>query len=385
MAKIDKYFIGGKSVDFDYTDKETNIKNNIAYMFNRTNAMFKYNNLPKTIPSKELELLLQSNGFGIFLKIDNDFYVVNGGLGGETDVYNRPTKAIVSIPSLNYNKTLDINKDCVVISSDSSNVGLLPMFKKYAFILNENMITMILANVNKRYTTLISANDDNTVASAELFLKNIFDGKQGVIAENKLFDSLKVNPNTEDMGTLKDLIEFEQYIKASFYNEIGLSANYNMKKERITKEEFTTNSDSLFPLVDDMLNSRRKALEEINLLFDLDITVDFNSSWNIRSLENDSFIDGLNQDKDTIEENIEENVEENVEDEEIEPTDEEIEPTDVSDDEDEEVVEEDVEDDTKEPTDEEIEPTDEEDEEDEKKMKKMKRRKDEEDEKMKRR
>jgi len=130
-----------------------------------------------------------------------------------------------------------------------------------------------------------------------------------------------------------------------------------MKKERITKEEFTTNSDSLYPLVDDMLNSRRKALEEINRLFDLDITVDFNSSWNIRSLENDSYIDGLNQDKDTniedtIEENIEENAEENIE----------------------ENVEEDVEDDTKEPTDEEIEPTDEknvEDEEDEKKMKKM--------------
>ena len=375
MAKIDKYFIGGKSVDFNYIDKETNIKNNIAYMFNRTNAMFKYNNLPKTIPSKELELLLQSNGFGIFLKIDDDFYVVNGGLGGETDVYNRPTKAVISIPSLNYNKTLDINKDCVVISNDSCNVGLLPMFKKYSFILNENMITMILANINKRYTTLISANDDNTVTSAELFLKNIFDGKQGVIAENKLFDSLKVNPNRDDGGTLKDLIEFEQYIKASFYNEIGLSANYNMKKERITKEEFTTNSDSLFPLVDDMLNSRRKALEEINRLFDLDITVDFNSSWNIRSLENDSYIDGLNQDKDTniedtIEENIEENAEENIEEnieENAEEDVEEIEPTDEENVEDEE----DVEDDTKEPTDEEIEPTDEknvEDEEDEKKV-----------------
>jgi len=395
MAKIDKYFIGGKSVDFDYTDKETNIKNNIAYMFNRTNTMFKYNNLPKTVPSKELELLLQSNGFGVFLKIDNDFYVVNGGLGGETDVYNRPTKAVISIPSLNYNKTLDINKDCVVISNDSCNVGLLPMFKRYTFLLNENMITMVLANVNKRYTTLISANDDNTVASAELFLKNIFDGKQGVIAENKLFDSLKVNPNTEDRETLKDLIEFEQYIKASLYNEIGLSANYNMKKERITKEEFTTNSDSLFPLVDDMLNSRRKALEEINRLFDLDITVDFNSSWNIRSLENDSYIDGLNQDKDTniedtIEENIEENVEEDVEDDTKEPTDEEIEPTDEknveenaeedveeiepTDEEIEPTDEKNVEDDTKEPTDEEIEPTDEKNVEDKEDEKKMKRR-----------
>ncbi len=336
MAKVDIYLLNSISKDFNYTDKETNIKNTIAYMFNRTNAMFKYNNLPKTIPSKELELLLQSNGFGVFLKIGDDFYVVNGGLGGEPDVYNRPTKVTVSIPSLNYNKTLDINKDCVVISNDSCNVGLLPMFKKYAFMLNENMVTMILANVNKRYTTLISANDDNTVRSAELFLKNIFDGKQGVIAETKLFDSLKVNPNTEDRNVLRDLIEFEQYIKASFYNEIGLSANYNMKKERITKEEFTTNSDSLYPLVDDMLNSRRNALEEINELFGLDITVNFNSSWNIRNLENYSYITSLNQDKDTnmkdtIEENIEDTIEENIEENIEDVTDE--------DDEDDEVIE----------------------------------------------
>ena len=85
-----------------------------------------------------------------------------------------------------------------------------------------------------------------------------------------------------------------------------------MKKERITKEEFTTNSDSLYPLVDDMLNSRRKALEEINKLFDLDITVDFNSSWNVRSLENISFISGLNQDKDTQDEDTQD---ENTQDE----------------------------------------------------------------------
>ena len=321
MAKVDKYFIGSKSRDFDFLDKSTNVNNNIAYMLNRTNTMFKYTNLPATIPSKEIELLLQTNGFGIFLKIEDDYYIVNGGLGGETDVYNRPTKAVISVPSLKYNATLDINKDCIIVNNDSLGVGLLPLYQKYSTVLNENMISMILANVNKRIVTLISANDDNTVKSAELYLKNIFDGKQGVIAETKLFDSLKVNTTVSKDGTLKELIEFEQYIKASLYNEVGLSANYNMKKERITKEEFTTNSDSLFPLVDDMLNSRRKALEEINALFELDIMVEFNSSWNIRNLENDNLISGLEQDKDTIEETIEEDVEENIDIEQEQETD----------------------------------------------------------------
>ena len=352
MAKVDKYFIGSKSRDFDFLDKSTNVNNNIAYMLNRTNTMFKYTNLPSTIPSKEIELLLQTNGFGVFVKIDDVFYIVNGGLGGETDVYNRPTKAVISVPSLSYNETLEIGTECIIINNDSLGVGLLPLYQKYSTVLNENMISMILANVNKRIVTLISANDDNTVKSAELYLKNIFEGKQGVIAESKLFDSLKVNTTVSKDGTLKELIEFEQYIKASLYNEVGLSANYNMKKERITKEEFTTNSDSLFPLVDDMLNSRRKALEEINALFELDIMVEFNSSWNIRNLENDSLISGLEQDKDTIEETIEENVGETIEEDDTGVTDE---------------VEEEIEEDDTGVTDEEIEPTEDDTEEDKKK------------------
>ena len=314
MAKVDKYFIGSSSREFNFLDKKVNINNHIGYMLNRTNSMFKYANLPETIPSKEIELLLQTNGYGVFVKIDDDYYIVNCGLGGETDVYNRPTQAVITVPALKYNANLSIGTDCILINNDSLGIGLLPIFQKYVTLLNENMISMLLANVNKRVTAFISANDDNTVKSAELFLSGIFDGKQGVIAENRLFDSLKVNPNSGRDMVLKDLIEFEQYIKASMYNEVGLSANYNMKKERITKEEFTTNSDSLFPLVDDMLNNRQKALEDINNLFGLEITVAFNSSWDYRQ-EASLIKNPIDQDKDTIIVKLEQQLEQQQEQE----------------------------------------------------------------------
>ena len=296
MAKVDKYFLGYSSDKFNYLDKKTNVNVNIGYMLNRSNAMFRYDNLPDTIPSKELEIMLQTQGYAIFLQVDNDYYVVYGGLGGETDVYNRPTKATISIPYLDYNATLDIGTDCVVIYNDTTGLGLLPLYAKYSTLLNENMISMLIATVNKRIHSYVSANDDNTVLSAEMYLKKVFDGEIGIIAESKLFDSLHINSVSGRELSLKDLIEYEQYIKASLYNEIGLSANYNMKKERLTREEFTTNSDSLYPLTDDMLNSRRKALEEINSLYELDIMVDFNSSWKDREYRTD--IEPLEQDKD---------------------------------------------------------------------------------------
>ena len=284
MARIDKYNYGlGYTFNYNYKDKSRNVDNLIKYMLNRSNIMFQYHNLPDTIPSREIELLLQTNGFGVFIEVEGKYYIVNGGLGGEPDVYNMPTEAVISIPALKLNKTYKINEDCIVIPNDSMYLGLIPMYAKYCTLMNENEMTMLLATVNKRIQHLLSANDDNTIESAKNFLKKVFDGEIGVIGESKLFESLKVNTTSAtSQVSMKDLFEYEQYLKASMYNEIGLSANFNMKRERLSSSEVEANTDNLYPLVDDMLNSRRKGLEKVNEMFGLDIQVEFNSSWDYR-------------------------------------------------------------------------------------------------------
>jgi len=268
---------------YDFKNKEKNLNDYITYMLNRSITMFKYHNLPDTMPQREIELLLQCNGWGCVCEIEGNLYCLNGGLGGVPNAYNMPTEIIINNPYLNYNKTLTIDTDCVIIPNDSMYVGLLPMYNRYCTMLVENDITMILATVNKRVQNLLSANDDNTVESAKNFLKKVFDGELGVIAESKLFDTLKVNASSVNSTvSMTELFEFEQYVKASLYNEIGLSANYNMKRERLTSAEVETNTDSLYPLVDDMINQRRKAVEKINEMFGVNIEIEFNSSWDNR-------------------------------------------------------------------------------------------------------
>lgn len=284
MGNIDKYNMGLEYVTkYDFKNKEKNLNDYITYMLNRSVTMFKYHNLPDTMPQREIELLLQCNGWGCVCEIDGNLYCLNGGLGGVPNAYNMPTEIIINNPYLNYNKTLTIDTDCVIIPNDSMYVGLLPMYNRYCTMLVENDITMILATVNKRVQNLLSANDDNTVESAKNFLKKVFDGELGVIAESKLFDSLKVNASSVNSTvSMTELFEFEQYVKASLYNEIGLSANYNMKRERLTSAEVETNTDNLYPLVDDMINQRRKAVEKINEMFGTNIEIEFNSSWDNR-------------------------------------------------------------------------------------------------------
>ncbi len=73
-----------------------------------------------------------------------------------------------------------------------------------------------------------------------------------------------------------------QYIKASAFNELGLDANFNMKRERLTVNEVELNTSILIPLADDMLEQRKIAVEKINEMFGTDITVDLSSVWKMQ-------------------------------------------------------------------------------------------------------
>lgn len=292
--------VGGK---YNFKDKDINVQHQIMYMLNRTMQMFEYNGLPETIPSRELERMLQTNGFAFITEVEGELYAFNGGLGGEQNVYGRPTNIIVANPSLKFNKTLDLEEDGVLVNNDDMRIGLVPLISKYSTIMNEVEITMILATINKRVNNIISVADDNTAESARQYLKGIENGDMGFIVENKLYDSLKSKPVGDTSGSLAELIEIQQYTKASLYNEIGLNSNFNMKKERLISEEVEINSNSIFPLVDNMLSSREKAIEKLNEKYGLSVTVEFSSSW--------KYIDELVSEE--YEENLSEELSENSE------------------------------------------------------------------------
>src|SRR5699024_12178132 len=91
---------------------------------------------------------------------------------------------------------------------------------KYCSLINENEITMALASISQRVNNLISVADDNTASSADKYLKQLEEGKLGYIFESKLFDSLQTNPmNSAGGGSISDLIELQQYLKASMRSE----------------------------------------------------------------------------------------------------------------------------------------------------------------------
>lgn len=267
---------------FNYLDKEKNIFYMEQRLLNRLLAMFKYDGLPDTIPQIELEKILL-NGFACIAKHDGNLYAFAGGLGGELDVYYRPTICTVVNPALNLSKDYEINKDCIIIKNDSHMAGMFPLVSKFAYFIYENEISQLIQMINSRASWLLSASDDNTRNSAKEFINQLWAGKLSIIADNSFLESLKAHVLTgARTQTLQDLIQENQYLHASFLNEIGLNANTLLKKERLLQGEVEQNGAGLYPIVDDMLNSRRDDLEKVNQMFGTNISVEFTSSWDYR-------------------------------------------------------------------------------------------------------
>ena len=274
---------------YDFKEKVKAVNDLCQYMLVRTQSMFEYKNLPSTIPQKFLEMYIQYYGVACVFKYEDNLYVSYGGWGGVPNEYYQPTQFIVSNPYLKISKTFEVDKDCVLIFNDSMYMGLKPLLEKYATALIDNELTMWMVNINTRKQELISADDDSTKASAELYLKRLIDGELSVIANNHFMDSLQVHPasSSSTSSPITNLIEYEQYLKAGLWNELGLNANYNMKRESINSNEAQLNDDMLLPLIDNMLRCRKDAVDKINKMFNTNITVDFASAWkdNVEELE----------------------------------------------------------------------------------------------------
>lgn len=265
---------------YDFKDKNKCVKNYVEQMLNRTYNMFKYTNLPDTIPELFLERQLQRNGCCGVIKHNNELYAVYGALGGVLNEYYFPRNFIVANPYLNISETYTINEDCILFRNDSEIQGIMPICCKYASLLVENDITMRQVMINRRIPIIIKTHSDKEKDSANLFMNRIEQGENVIAITEQLSNTLDcIDMNKPHSTHLTEYIEAQQYVKAQWYNELGIRMSHNMKREAISESEISANDDAIRSLPIDMLKCRKKAVEEINNMFGTNISVEYNEIW----------------------------------------------------------------------------------------------------------
>lgn len=269
----------------------------IDTMLQKTLSMFHYENLPPSIPQNELENILQRFGFAIIAEVNGNLYALRGGLGGVQNAYYKPTIATVANPYLNLTKdfVIENNKDAVLFKNDYLCSGLIPVIGKFAVPLVDANISLNTAAVLSRLQLVLSASDDQTRKSAELFIEKILNGDFSVITENAFLSGVKVQ-NVDYPLIIKDLIELTQYYKSNLLAEIGINSQFNMKRERLTENEVLLNDCDLLPFVENMLYERKTAVTAINEKYGTQITVDLKSVWKTTKEVNDKAIKTENTD-----------------------------------------------------------------------------------------
>lgn len=284
--------------------KQKSSKYYFQYLFARTQKMFEYKGLPDSIDSDVLERYLQLNGATCITKYKDSLYCFAGSVGGVQDVYYKPSLFIVSNPHLDdgFSKNIVITRhrdhlvnlptdsqEGVLLRNDTEWVGLTPLLARYAVLMAENCLTIRSADVMLRVIAMISAPNDKVLKSAMDYLKRIENGEFGVIGDSQFSEGIKLqSPPSNNGSYLTQFIELQQYLKGSFFGELGLRANYNMKREAIGTGESSLDEDSILPLCDNMLMCRRQDIEQVNSLYGTDISVNFSSAWLRSHIENDN-------------------------------------------------------------------------------------------------
>lgn len=287
-------------------DKVRSTREYVWTMLNRTNEMFEYNGLPDTIPAEIFELYLQVNGQCAITEVGGNLFAIPGGLGGPQDPYFRPVLYIAAVPGLrdgnkSFSKSMKVlnhlesyapveyNGECVLVKNDTLMRGLLYLFSRYGTQLTENDISIRSSQINARAHVNITAETDSEAASARAYMQALEAGKLEIIMGKAMMDTLNVqNLSMNSANVIIQLIELQQYLKASWYNEIGLNANFNMKREYQSEEELQANTDVLLPLIDNMLKCRKEAIDLVNSTYGTNITVKKNSAWENKQQERDT-------------------------------------------------------------------------------------------------
>lgn len=276
-------------------DVEQNFHTYFKLLTNKCLSLFKWENLPETVDERFLMTQLILNGKVCWFNHEGRLYALNGAPGGEPNVYYEPQTFIVANPIIG-SKTLTIRNrngsesidglDGVLMAltdidyelTPAAHGGLYGLIYQTAGLLADNISSLNVAQINGRAAVAFTADTEALAEAAEEVLKDIYGGKPYRVLSEDILNKITATPlgSSGQNNTIMTLIEAHQYILASFYNEIGIAGQWNMKRERVNTAETELMTGSLDVSVYNMIKNLKAAVEKINELFGTDIKVELN-------------------------------------------------------------------------------------------------------------
>ena len=224
--------------------------------------------------SRFLELSLYEDGKGVFVKDDELGYMaLKVSPSDKLNIYNLPTKVMAW--SIGYNKQYEFD-DVVYIMNNELQKPTREFMELFAYRLYETERTIDI-NLQAQKTPILIEGDTKTI----LTLKNVYmqySGNTPFIFGNKQFDiSNKLNVLKTDAPYIIDKLDVHKH---QIFNDaltvLGIDNANTDKKERLITNEVESNEELIKYYLNCYYKTRKKACDDINEKFGLDISIELN-------------------------------------------------------------------------------------------------------------
>ena len=224
--------------------------------------------------SRFLELSLYEDGKGVFVKDDELGYMaLKVNPSDKLNVYMLPVK--VMCWSIGYNKQYAFD-DVVYIMNNELQKPTREFMELFAYRLYETERTIDI-NLQAQKTPILIEGDTKTI----LTLKNVYmqySGNTPFIFGNKQFDiSNKLNVLKTDAPYIIDKLDAHKH---QIFNDaltvLGIDNANTDKKERLITNEVESNEELIKYYLNCYYKTRKKACNEINKKFGLNIDIELN-------------------------------------------------------------------------------------------------------------
>lgn len=267
-------------------------------------SMFEWKNLPESIDSRFLEMVLFCNGSAVFFK-DEDLDYETGlsevstqrgtylalpvAMNGTWNVYNVPTQRR-AYSSSGYSKDLDENNS-VIVYNNMIHTNAVLNCKLYAKRLYDLDCTIDVNARAQKTPVLIKCPETQRLTLLNLYKE--FDGNAPVIFgdSNLDLDSIK-SISTEAPFVADKLYQLKTQIWNEALTYLGIANVNYQKKERLISDEVDREQGGTIASRFSRLQARQSAVEKINDMFGLNIEVDYRQEFK------DSEIDDLESEGD---------------------------------------------------------------------------------------
>ena len=250
-------------------------------------VVFKWENLPNNIDEKWIEQFLFSEGKCMFFNHSSlGLMVASCNDSGTLNPYNEPTSLMPIIPN---HTGLDIRRyengsECVLIRNNDDMLPTSWTIKRYAYKLAEIDRTIDVNIQAQKTPILIKCSEKQRLTLTNVY--NQYKSNMPVIFGTKDLDLSEVSVLNTSAPIVFPELEVQKH---SVWNEcmsfLGINNANQDKRERLVDDEVQANDEQIQMFAHIMLKARKKACEDINRIFDTNISVCFRSPAEIAKIK----------------------------------------------------------------------------------------------------